>query len=169
MRLWLLGMLVLPLLALTACGAGGLLNLSPKPDGNIVVTNSVSGSTLITSAAVPAVVTGGGFSIGITEAHFSGPYTVTVTNWTAPFNIPCFVPHFIATGTQTNIVRFSADNAAPSANPTQPSPCNTFRTTSGIAYDEESVLIGDNDGHVVNFYYSLGPPAGSAATVRPHH
>jgi hypothetical protein len=65
---------------MTGCGSGGLLNLNPQPDGNILITNTTSGATLQTTLAQPFVVTGGGFSIGIAEDHFSGPYKVTVSN-----------------------------------------------------------------------------------------
>jgi hypothetical protein len=132
---------------MTGCGAGGLLNLNPQPDGNIVITNATTGETLQTTQANPLVVTGGGFSIGIAENHFNGPYKLTVTNWTAGFSVPCFVPHYVDQTNKTNVVKFSADNAAPVASPTQPNPC--------VAGDEETATIIDGHGHTVLFFYQI--------------
>jgi hypothetical protein len=121
--------------------------LTPQPDGNIVVSNSVTGATLTTTYANPFLVSSGSFSLGIYENHFGGPYTVTVTQWTANFNLPCFVPHYVSTAEQTNVVQFTSDNGAPPTDPTEPNPC--------INGDEETAIISDSKGHSVNFYYEL--------------
>jgi hypothetical protein len=143
------------LVLLTACGTNGILGLNPKPDGDIVITNSANGALLQTTAAKPYVVSGGAFSLGITENYFTGPYLVTVIAWTAPFNIPCFVPHYVDQNAKTNVVDFTADNAAPVTAPTQASPCNSFVVNGVTQLDQETVRISDNDGHVVNFYYKV--------------
>jgi hypothetical protein len=141
--------------ALTACGANGVLGLNPKPDGNIVLTNASTNALIVSSAASPFMVTSGGFSIGITENYFSGPYTVNVISWSAPFNIPCFVPHYISSTTKTNVVKFAEDNATPVTDLTQPSPCNPFVSNDKTQTDAETAQISDNDGHTINFYYKL--------------
>jgi hypothetical protein len=144
---------------LAGCGANGILGLTPKPDGNIVLTNAVSGAAIQTSLASPMMIGDGSFSIGITENYFSGPYTITVESWTAPFNIPCFVPHYVDSSSKTNVVRFQPDNAAPVTTPTQPSPCNEFTNGGGLQTDEETALITDNDGHQVKLFYKISPSA----------
>jgi hypothetical protein len=133
---------------MTGCGSGGLLNLNPQPDGNVVITNAQTGATLQTTLASPFTVTGGGFSVGVTENHFSGPYTVSVISWTAGFSYPCFVPHYVDQSDKTNVVKFTADNAAPVATPTQPSPC--------VLGDEETATFTDGHGHTATFFYRLG-------------
>jgi hypothetical protein len=158
MRTFRTGLILCFAFLLSACGAGGILGLQTHPNGNIVLTNATNGATLQTSFASPFSVTSGGFSIGITEGNFGGPYTVTVVSWTAPFNIPCFVPHYADANNATNVVKFTADNAAPLTDLAQPSPCGQFYTTSGFQYDEETAHIADSDGHVVSFYYKLATP-----------
>jgi hypothetical protein len=143
-------------ITMTGCGSGGLLNLNPQPNGNIVITNATSGAALQTTLAQPFVVTGGGFSIGIAEAHFSGPYQVSVTSWTAPFSIPCFVPHYVNQTDKTNVVRFSADNAAPVATPTQANPCAAFVGANGLSTtDEETATFTDGHGHTAQLFYQI--------------
>ncbi len=149
-----------------SCGSGGVFNLNPQPDGNIVLTNATTGATLQTTLANPFIVTGGAFSIGITEDHFSGPYTVAVTAWTAPFNISCFVSHYIDQTDKTNVVKFAADNAAPVTAPTQPSPCNPFAGLNGTTQtDEETAQINDGKGHTVSFYYKVAGVAPSGGST----
>ncbi len=155
MRILRIGIPTLVTLALTACGANGILGLNPRPAGDIVVTNAVSGATLQTTFAQPFLVSGGVFSIGIAEKLFSGPYKITVTTWTAPFNIPCFVPHYVTSSTQVNVVQFTADNASPVTALTTPSPCNPFTASGFQQTDEETVEILDTDGHSVNFFYKI--------------
>ena len=142
-------------LTLTACGANGVLGLNPRPAGNIVITDAISGATLQTTFAQPYLVTNPAFSIGIAENLFSGPYQVTVTTWTAPFNIPCFVPHYVTSSTRVNVVQFTADNATPVTAPGTPSPCNAFVANGIQQTDEETVQIFDKDGHTVNFFYKI--------------
>jgi hypothetical protein len=150
---------------MTGCGSGGLLNLNPQPDGNIVVTDATSGAVLQTTSASPFLVSGGGFSIGLTESHFSGPFNVSVSKWTAPFNISCFVPHYVDQTDKTNVVKFSADNASPVTAPTQPSPCNPFYGTNGtLQTDAETATINDGRGHSIKFYYQIASASSNPTT-----
>lgn len=155
MRLTLAALTIASTAFLAACGANGVLGLNPKPNGSIVLTDATSGAAITTTSANPLLVTSGGFSIGISEDYFSGPYTVNVLSWTAPFNIPCFAPHYVNQSDKTNVVKFTADNASPITNLSQPSPCNPFYVGGVLQYDEETAQIADNDGHVINFYYKL--------------
>ena len=132
--------------------------LTPQPDGNIVVTDYQTGQILTTSLAAPFAVSSGSFSIGISEQHFGGPYTITVVQWTANFNLPCFVPHYISTAQQTNVVQFTSDNGAPVGDPSQPNPC--------VKGDEETAQIADSKGHSVNFYYEFGATVPKADIAR---
>jgi len=152
--------------SMAGCGSGGLLNLNPQPNGNIVITNATTGATLQTTLAKPFLVPGGAFSIGITEDHFSGPYTISISTWTAPFSMSCFVPHYIDQTDKTNVVSFTADNASPVTAPTQPSPCNPFVGTNGATQtDEETAQITDGKGHTATFYYQIaGATPGSVST-----
>jgi hypothetical protein len=121
--------------------------LTPQPNGDITITNALNGQVLQTSQTNPFQVDSGSFSIGVYEKYFGGPYTVTVSQWTAPFNIPCFVPETVSTVQQTNVVTFTSQNGAPVTNPTQPNPC--------IDGDQETAIISDSKGHSVNFVYQL--------------
>jgi hypothetical protein len=131
---------------LTGCSSSAF-GLTPQPDGNIVVTNYQTGATIASTLANPYMVSAGSFAIGISEDHFGGPYTVNVVQWTADFNIPCFVPHYVDSSNQTNVVSFRSDNGAPVTDPTEPNPC--------IQGDEETAQIADSKGHTVQFYYEL--------------
>jgi hypothetical protein len=132
---------------LTGCSSSAF-GLTPQPDGDIVVTNSTTGAVLTTSQTSPFQVTSGSFSIGIYEKYFGGPYTVQVIAWTVPFNVPCFVPHYVSTAQQTNVVNFRSDNGSPESDPSQPSPCIPNE-------DIETASIADSKGHSVNFVYEL--------------
>jgi len=132
--------------ALSGCTSSAF-GLTPQPNGDIVVTNSLTGAVLATSQTNPFAVDSGSFSIGIYEKYFGGPYTITVTQWTANFDIPCFAPTLVNTQQQTNVVTFTSVNGAPITNPNQPSPC-----TDG---DQETAVIADSKGHSVQFVYQL--------------
>ncbi len=132
--------------ALAGCSSS-TFGLTPQPNGDIVVTNYLTGQVLDTSQTSPFDVDSGSFAIGIYEKYFGGPYTVTVTQWTANFSYPCFVPKTTSTQQQTNVVTFTSQNGAPVGNPTQPNPC-----TDG---DQETAIIADSKGHQVNFIYQL--------------
>jgi hypothetical protein len=135
-------------LALAGCSSS---TFNPQPDGNITITDATTGKVLQTSSTTPYIVDSGSFSLGIYEDHFGGPYSVKVIQWTAPFNVPCFVPHYVSTAQQTNVVSFTSDNGAPESDPTQPNPCSN----NGFV-DEETAYIADSKGHGTNFYYQLG-------------
>ncbi len=137
-----------------ACsGSGGnFLGGNDYPSGNIVLSNPQTGAAFTTSEANPLPVNGNSFSIGITEQHFGGPYTVTSYSYDTGFNEPCYEPHLIDGVDATNIVQFRPDNAAPipaAGQPYQVNPCNPDQN------DEEVWLINDGKGHNLYFYYLL--------------
>ncbi len=156
--------LVLPLGACSGGGGGGFLGLNPGPNGDITLTDATSGKVLTTSATNPELVTGGRFAIGITEAHFGGPYSVTLTG---SKNVPtaangntvyqyyysgsCFEPHFqYDPNSATNVVTFSADNADGQPYANLPSGAGTGNPChSG---ELETWQISDSKGHSVYFY-----------------
>jgi hypothetical protein len=159
-------------LLFTSCGAGGVFNLNPQPSGDIVLTNPVSGAALQTTLANPFIVPAGAFSVGITENNFSGPYNVSVSAWTAAFNVSCYVPHLIDGTDKTNVVKFSADNAAPVTAPTQPSRCNSWITSTGATQtDEETAQFNDGKGHSTTLYYkmtgAIAAPSGPTTATTP--
>ena len=130
-------------------------DLTPKPNGNIVVTNATSGAHSYDD---------GGNALHRERRRIYDRYygellspvriTLTVVNWTAPFNIPCFAPHYVDAAQKTNIVQFIAVNATPVSDHHATKPVQCVSTLNGaLQYDEETVRITDNDGHVVNFYY----------------
>jgi hypothetical protein len=158
MRFTRAGLAFLGALALGSCGANGPFGLNPQPSGGYVVTSQQTGKVLNTSLANPFIVSGGSFAIQVTEPHLSGPPNARITAWTAPFNIPCFVPHLLP---GTDVFQFTADNAAPISNPTQINPCSPFAVTGGFSTSEETVTFTDNHGNTGNFYYQI---AGSTTT-----
>ena len=142
-------------LAISAVGCSGdhgFLGTDYRPKGDITVINPTTGAALATTSASPYVDLLPGFSIGIEETNFSGPYTVTMIAWNNGFNIPCFVPHMIDTIDHVNVVLFSADNAnSPTTPPSQPNPCVANGT------DMETALISDGKGNTAKFYFVFGP------------
>ncbi len=114
-------------MGLSGCSGsgGGFLGINPGPDGNITITEASSGAVLTTSATKPYMVSGLRFSIGVTEQHFGGPYSVTnVGSTNVPtadngdqdypyeFNQPCFEPHAQNDpNSATNVWTFTGDNA----------------------------------------------------------
>jgi hypothetical protein len=132
--------------ALSGCTSSSF-GLTPQPNGDIVVTNGVTGAVLTTSQSKPFLIDSGSFSIGVYEKYFGGPYTVTITQWTANFSVPCFAAKTLSTTQQTNIVGFTSVNGAPITDPTQPSPCTDGET--------ETATIADSKGHSVLFVYEL--------------
>jgi len=133
----------------TGCSGGhGFLGTDFLPKGDITITDFASGAPITSSVGSPFVNRKSGFTIGIAETNFDGPYTVAITAWNNGFNKPCFVPHQINPQNHVNAVLFSADNAnAPGGAPTAPNPCVSDRS------DEETVLISDGKGHSQNFYF----------------
>jgi hypothetical protein len=139
------------LLGAGCSGNGGFLGTNYLPKGDITILDPATGAVLNTSASNPFLDTKGGFTIGIEETNFGGPYTVTITSWNNGFNEPCFVPHLEDTTDHINTVLFSADHAnAPGTPVTDPNPCTL---NDG---DEETATIGDGKGHTVYFYYYFG-------------
>lgn len=141
-------------IALTAtlvagCSGGhGFLGTDFLPKGDIVITNSASGAQIISSVGQPFIDGTSGFTIGIAETNFDGPYSVTITSWNNGFNKPCFVPHQILPQSHVNQVLFSADNGNPPGTPsTTPNPCVSNQS------DEETVLIDDGKGHTQKLYF----------------
>jgi hypothetical protein len=133
-------------------GDHGFLGTNYNPKGDITITNAANGAVLATSATGPYVDLLPGFSIGIAETNFSGPYTVQMIGWNNGFNIPCFVPHSIDTTDHVNVELLSADNANPPTDPpTQANPCVSNGT------DMETALISDGKGNSVKFYFVFGP------------
>lgn len=129
----------------TGCsGDHGFLGTNYLPKGDITLTNSASGAMISSSLGTPFVDATTGFTIGIAETNFDGPYSVVITTWNNGFNKPCFVPHQIGPQGHVNQVLFSADNANPPG-VTTANPC--------VAGDEEIVLIGDGKGHSKNLYF----------------
>jgi hypothetical protein len=52
--------------------------------------------------------------------------------------------------------RFSADNAAPVATPTQANPCAAFVGANGLTTtDEETATITDGHGHTAQFFLQI--------------
>jgi hypothetical protein len=142
-------------------GGHGFLGGDYAPKGNITTVDATSGATIVTSLANPYVVSTGGFTIGIEETNYDGPYTVTMTSWNNGFNEPCFgfVTATSATArtvttnpsSHVNIVTFSAVNANPPTDPaTQANPCVANGT------DEETAQISDGKGNTAYFYFVFG-------------
>jgi hypothetical protein len=146
------GVMATALLLGTGCsGNGGFLGTGYNPKGDITITDPTTGAVLDTSTSKPYFDTKGGFTIGIAETNFGGPYTVTIISWNNGFNEPCFVPHLEDTTDHINTVLFSADHAnAPGTPVTTPNPCTL---NDG---DLETAQIGDGKGHSVYFYYYFG-------------
>ncbi|MBD5605873.1 MAG: hypothetical protein IAI48_12415 [Candidatus Eremiobacteraeota bacterium] len=159
--------------AVSGC-SGSLFN--PSPDGDIYVTDPITGYAIVTSFAKPYAVSGLRFSIGISEAHFGGPYTLTVTNETNEptasnggypypfqFNEPCFTTtSTIPANSKTNVVVFDGSNAngQPSNYPTQPVPATDTASANGNpchSGEEETLAISDGKGHTSYFYYEELP------------
>jgi hypothetical protein len=131
---------------------GNFLGGNDYPSGNIVLSDPQTGAAFTTSATHPYPVNGNAFSVGITETHFGGPYSVTPYSYDSGFNEPCYEPHLIDGVDATNIVQFRPDNAAPipaPGQPTQVNPCNPDQN------DQEVWLINDGKGHELFFYYQL--------------
>jgi len=137
--------------SVVGCSGGhGFLGTDYLPKGDIALTDASTGSALTTSVQKPFVTSKSGFTIGIAETNFSGPYTVTITSWNNGFNIPCFATKNADTSSHINTVLFTAVNANPPTTPTtQANPC----VANG--QDLETAAITDGKGHTVNFYYVL--------------
>jgi hypothetical protein len=163
MRLTRAGLAMVSILALNACGANGILGLNPQPTGGVTITNQQTGKVLNTSFANPYIVSGGSFAVNVAEPHFNGQFGVKVISWTAPFNIPCFVPTPLPQP-NNNIFQFVAVNAASASSPTAASPCSSFAVSTGYTTDEETATFTDNKGHAVNFSYQIANTASSSGS-----
>jgi len=152
MRFTRAGLALLGALALSSCGANGPFGLNPQPSGGFVVTSQQSGKVLTTSLANPFIVSGGSFAVQVTEPHLTSPPNVRITAWTAPGNVPCFVPHMLP---GTNVFQFTADNGATQTNTPTINPCSPFAFAGGYSTSEETVTFTDNHGNTGNFYYQI--------------
>jgi len=132
---------------LAACGGNGFLGTQRYSDGNIVVTNAVTGAVITSSLAKPFLASTAAFTVSLTETYFSGPYTATMIQWNNNFDIPCFTPAAVSGSSATEFVMAPTNANAPGVTTANPCVAND--------QDEETVEFSDSKGHNAFLYFTF--------------